>query len=446
MKIRLFLIFAILVGISGVSKSQKSLLQSGPMIGYCEMREAMLWVQTKESAKVKISYENIETKEVFFTNTVTTEKSSSFTAKLLADLVSPGTKYEYTLFINNKKINFEYPTFFATPKIWKHRGDAPDFSFIAGSGTYINEEKYDRPGKGYGGEYKIFESIANKKANFMLWLGDNTYYRESDWFSETGMRKRYTHTRSLPEMQKMLATIANYAIWDDHDYGPNDSDRSYIMKNTSLEIFKNFWANPTFGAGEIKGAITMFNYSDCDFFLLDNRFYRSPDKLESENKTVLGNEQLQWLKDALVNSNSNFKFVVMGGQFLSTSTRYETYSSNNFKKERAGILRFIEVNKIKNVIFISGDRHYSEISALTETDYPVYDITCSPLTSRAGSEELVKEISNLLQIRNSLIWQRNFTVFTVSGSKQERKLNIIYFDSNGKELYKYEIKPNNDNK
>gem|GEM_PF-6823568 len=36
--------------------AQANLLQSGPMVGYSEMKEVLLWVQTKSSAKVKFAY------------------------------------------------------------------------------------------------------------------------------------------------------------------------------------------------------------------------------------------------------------------------------------------------------------------------------------------------------------------------------------------------------
>jgi len=36
--------------------AQADLLQSGPMLGYSEMKEVLLWVQTKEKAKVQFAY------------------------------------------------------------------------------------------------------------------------------------------------------------------------------------------------------------------------------------------------------------------------------------------------------------------------------------------------------------------------------------------------------
>ena len=419
--------------------SQKSLLQSGPMVGYCEMREAVIWVQTKAKADVKISYKDKNTGKIYSSEIVSTEKSHSFTAKLIADSVSPGIEYEYTVFINNIKVDFDYITTFKTKPLWQFRTDAPDFVLATGSCAYINEEPFDRPGKPYGGDYNIFESIAEKKPDIMLWLGDNTYFREADWFSGTGMRNRYTHTRSLPQIQKLLATASNYAIWDDHDFGPNDSDKSFAMKNTSLDVFKDFWANPTYGFNDVNCAFTMFSYSDCDFFLLDNRFFRDADDMKGENKTVLGKEQLDMLKNSLSFSKAKIKFVAMGGQFLTTSKDFETYSNYGFLNERNDILNYIETNKISNVIFISGDRHFSEISALSNTENPVYDITVSPFTSSTSGKKFTDSIVNDLRVAQTLIYVRNFATISVNGPKDKRKINIVYFDVNGKEIISYEI-------
>ena len=50
-------------------------------------------------------------------------------------------------------------------------------------------------------------------------------------------------------MQPLLARTHNYAIWDDHDFGPNDSDRSSAIKAITLEAFKDSWPNPSYGQG-----------------------------------------------------------------------------------------------------------------------------------------------------------------------------------------------------
>lgn len=430
----------ILLFVSVITYAQKDLLQSGPMVGYSEMREVMLWVQTTKPADVKIMYTNKNGKDIkHWTNTVKTERYKANTAHLIADEVEPGQVYNYTVYINNKKVKLDFETSFQTLKLWLWRTDPPEINFATGSGAYINEPKYDRPPPPYGGDYEIYESIAKMKPDFMLWLGDNTYLRESDWNSRTGIQKRYTHTRSIKEMQPLLATVHNYAIWDDHDFGPNDSDRGFWNKNETLDAFKLFWANPSYGVGDTKGAFTFFNWGDCDFFMLDNRFYRTPDKRFEDNKTQLGKEQLEWLKDALVSSHATFKFIVMGGQFLTTSGAYEMYGNNGFERERAEIIEYIHDNRLNNVIFITGDRHHSEVSVFKRLNMPtIYDITVSPLTSHAAG--ITKGEVNPLRVENSLINKRNYAIFNIKGKKRKRVLQITFYDTFGKKLYDYSIK------
>ncbi len=440
MKSRLILLFAILFIQHNIISAQKSALQSGPMVGYSEMLEVMLWVQTNKSADVKIQYYLKGNSAVkHWTNTVSTKKEDAYTAHLLADELEPGNTYSYDLFINKKKISFDYPTEFQTLKMWAWRTDPPEINFATGSGTYINEEKYDRPGKGYGGTYNIFESIADKKPDFMLWLGDNIYLREPDWNTKTGINHRYTHTRSTKEMQRLLASTHNYAIWDDHDFGPNNSDKGFWNKNATLDAFKLFWANPSYGVGDVKGAISYFNWGDCDFFMLDNRYHRDPNNLIKDDKTILGKEQLAWLKDALISSKANFKFIVMGGQFITTAGLFEVYSNYGFSKERNDIIEFIHNQEIRNVVFVTGDRHHSEINVLDRATKPViYDITSSPLTSGAASKK-ENEI-NPFRVEGSLINEANFAVFNIKGERKSRILTITFYDAEGVKILDYEIK------
>lgn len=420
-----------------VLNAQPGLLKSGPMVGYSEMREVMLWVQTTRPASVRINYWEKGNEDVFHaTDHVVTREENAFTAKLLANLIEPGKTYEYTLYINNMPVDLPYETSFQTQQLWQWRTDPPEIKFALGSCAYINEEFYDRPGNPYGGDYQIFHHILKKDPDFMIWLGDNVYLREADWNTRTGVLHRYTHTRSLPGLQPLLGSVHHYAIWDDHDYGPNNSDRGWWNKELTMEAFELFWANPSYGMDGIEGAITFFEWGDLDFFLLDNRYYRAPNNLLAEDKTILGEEQLQWLFDGLVSSRAPFKFVAMGGQFLNASGEHETYMNYGFAGERQQIIDFIHEQNIEGVFFLSGDRHFSELSMLEAEGKPaIYDMTTSPLT--AGPYSGAGKESNPLRVEGTQVTERNFSVITVTGPRESRVLKIEVFGSNGEK--KWEI-------
>lgn len=417
--------------------AQADLLQSGPMVGYAEMREVALWVQTKAPAQVQFAYWRADSAaDLHLSAVFQTQQTAANAAKIIADQLMPGKKYGYKLFINNQPVPLPYATEFQALPLWKYRTDAPNFSFATGSCNYINEPMYDRPGKGYGASYAIFNAIGNQKPDFMLWLGDNIYLREPDWNTKTGIYHRYTHTRSTPELQPLMAAMPQYAIWDDHDFGTNDSDGSFINKELTAEAFKNFWANPNY---QNAGTTGMFTWNDCDFFLLDNRYYRTTDKLLDKPKgSILGKDQLEWFKQALLRSDASFKFVAMGGQFLNTAAVYENYSI--CPQERNEIINFIHDNEIKNVVFLTGDRHFSELSKLETQGKPtIYDFTASPLTSTAVTLDKAQPEANTLRMANSLVCQNNFGQITVTGAKKERKITIYTKDNAGKILAQQEI-------
>ncbi len=431
----IFLSFILLVTVNGFC--QKNLLQSGPMVGYCEMTEAVIWTQTTQAADVRVDYYAKDKPTVVLSSkTYKSSENNYFTNHIVLTPLQEGKEYHYDVFINNQKIVLPYDTSFSSKKLWQWREKAPDFTIALGSCSYISEAALDRPGKPYGSNYSIFESIAKKNPDIMLWGGDNVYLREADWDSKSGIYHRYTHSRTLKEMQPLLASTQNIAIWDDHDFGPDDSDRSFYNKNTTQQAFKDFWANKFYGMdpNQKEGIFSSYNWSDAEIFLLDNRFFKSPNKRLSGEKTMLGTAQIEWLIDALTYSKASFKIIVIGGQVLNTEAVFENYE--NYKSEKDFLLGEILTNQIKGVVFISGDRHFTELSILNRPNtYSLYDWTVSPLTSGHGAVDKIAKEPNTNRVHGSLFAQHVFGTLSFSGEKETRQMKMSLFDKDGHELW-----------
>ncbi len=419
----------------------QGLLQAGPMVGYSSMREVMLWVQTKSSAKVKFVYWNAnDLKKKYSTKEITTKNEDVFTAKLICDQLEPGQKYNYEVYLNGKKVVRPYDLKFQTQELWQWRKDPPEFNFITGSCLYVNEPIYDRPGKPYGSEFEILKSIYDKHPDFMLWLGDNLYLREVDYDSWTGIIKRYTHDRALPELQPVLGSMSNYAIWDDHDYGPNDSDRGYYLKDKTLTTFKLFWANPSYGINGNPGVTTFFQWGDVDFFLLDDRYYRTPNDRKTGDKEMFGKEQIQWLIDNLMKSKAPFKIIATGGQMLNPVEKDYLEIYNKFPEEKAKLLKLIKDEGIEGVIFLTGDRHHSELTKLDRIGtYPLYDFTISSFTAGVSPG---KDEQNNFRVPGKISDEHNFAIFNISGKSKNRIMKCTVYNVKGKELWNYSINEN----
>lgn len=404
---------------------------NGPIAGPPELMEITIWAQCHGPCNASISYWPAEKPA----NTVHTKVQASdpdhaHAMDFRLGPLLPGTEYRYCLTVDGANALPPDTLTFRTQTLWKHRTDPPPYKLAMGSCAYINEPEYDRPGRAYGGHYGIFDAIADQQPDLMLWLGDNVYLREPDWGSRSGFLHRYTHTRSTPEMQRLFRSTAHAAIWDDHDFGPNDGDASFVGAALARETFDLFWPNPTNGVPGVEGITTMFSYYDADFFLMDDRTFRVPAKVVTGEPAMLGATQLDWLIRALKYSSATFKFVAVGSQVLNTGAVYENLST--MPKERAELLRRIEEEGIKGVIFLTGDRHFTELSALNLKDgRTLYDLTTSPLTSGPYTPTE----TNTLRVEGTVVGERNFSTIEVSGAKGARSLCIRVFDGTGKQLW-----------
>ena len=136
-----------------------------------------------------------------------------------------------------------------------------------------------------------------------------------------------------------------------------------------------------------------------------------------------------------MSSKAPFKIVAIGGQFVSDAAVYENYAQ--YEEERKELIDLITRNDIRGVIFLSGDRHSSELSVMElDNGNMIYDLTSSPLTSTAydhGDEP------NTLRVDGTMYGARNFATISFSGPRLDRSAHIQLFDSNGKQVWDYKI-------
>lgn len=449
----------IIIVIAHTSFAQQNKLVSGPWAGNVGLRMATIWAEVSPGVKkVSVKYFD-ERKPPYIIDILGNRKPSgnnymvkNYSGALGKDFnpikielngLNMNTVYSYELIVDGQEIKTAFITKFTTQDLWQWRKPAPDFSFLAGSCNYVNESMYDRPGKPYGGDSTIFETMANTAAAFHIWMGDNWYTREADFESVWGMQYRASHDRSQKSLQKFMAAMPQYGIWDDHDYGPNDAGKSFILKEDSREIFKNYMLNPSYGE-EGKGIYTKISYGDADIFLTDDRYFRSEDEMPdsangaaSADKHFFGPAQMEWLKNSLQYSNAIFKIIVIGSQVLNPLDKYE--SMQRYSYEYNNLLNFITQQKINGVLFFTGDRHHSEIIKKERPGlYTLYDATMSPYTSGV-SRVTGEEKENAARIKGTLVEAQNFGKITIAGIKDNRTLTIDFIGIKGDKLASWSV-------
>lgn len=408
-------------------------LRSGPMLGWSEITGTIVWLQTSAPAAAQVRYWKAGAPEgARLSPVVETGPARDHIARFILSGLEFGSEYEYEIYLDGARIALPETPRFRTQPMWRWRTDPPVFKVAVGSCAYINDPPFDRPGTPYGGGMEIFEAIAGEKPELMLWIGDNIYYREADWETEAGMRRRQAHNRALPELRRLLASTHNYATWDDHDYGPNDSDRTYPLREVSLEVFRDYWPARTAGHGDTKGVFQKFTWGDVDFFLMDDRYHRSPNDMpRGPGKTMWGEAQLQWLMESLASSSAPFKIVVNGNQVLNDAGEGEALPSFS---DYARLMDFLAAERIPGVVFVSGDRHHGILmKAEREGLYPLYDLTTSPLT--AGVSKAREGTSHPRVVPGTYYEGRNYATLEFAGPRTARTMTIELHDAAGKVVW-----------
>ncbi|MDX2182623.1 MAG: alkaline phosphatase D family protein [Gemmatimonadaceae bacterium] len=427
--LRRFALALCLVASAASAQSPAPTIAAGPMVGASEMREVQLWVQTTAPARIQFVYWDTAAPGTKRRSAeVRTRDALANTAQVALGTLEPGRRYAYEVLINGKPAPRTYPLRFQTQALWQWRADPPAFRMALASCFYVNEPGYDRPGRPYGSEYEILDALNATAPDVMLWLGDNTYTREADWYSRSGFLARYSHTRALPQLQPLLGRTHHYATWDDHEYGPNDADRAFRDKRLALEAFNGFWANPAPALGPDAGVTTMFQWQDVDVFLLDDRWFRAPNNRKTGRRDYLGPTQLEWLIDQLTSSRAPFKLVAVGGQVLSPARIFENYA--NYVDEREQLLQTLAAERIPGVVFLTGDRHHTELTRLDRPGVPpLLDLTVSALT--AGSNPNGINEPNTLRVPDTFVGVHNFGLLDFSGPRTDRVMTMSIRDVKG---------------
>jgi len=401
------------------------------MHGFADQSSITLWAQTPAPARVGIEYHPEGAAAQVARVEREARATDDFVVHLRLARLTPGTRYQYRVLVDGAPVRSGS---FATQPQWQFRTDPPEVSLAFGACAYLHDG-FSRPGKPWSGELQIFDAIAAKRPDLMLWLGDNVYFREPEWTNLEGMSGRYRQYRSLPEATRLWTATAHLAIWDDHDYGPNDADRAFVGKGHALEAFRRYWPNPTFGLPDVPGVFTMVTLGDVDLFLLDNRYHRHPNRWpDTADKAMFGPAQLAWLQQALVSSRAPFKVVVAGGQFWNRANRFEAF--HRFPAEQKALAEFLAEQKIPGLVFLSGDRHFGGLWRVERPGtYPLWEMTSSPLTAGVVAKPDQAERDNPDLVAGTLVTQRNFGMLRVSGPRDARVLTFEAYGSDGARLW-----------
>lgn len=340
---------------------------AGPLVGHTTATTSSVWMYAPAGATVDVRFAPRSAPQQ--RRTAKLEKIAANELQLrgqpwkgtLANL-APDTRYEFEVAVDGQ-VAPEHRGMFTTPPA---PGAATRFRLGLTSCMKITQPQ---------DSWSLFQ---NDKPTLHLTLGDTVYADTTD--SRVQWRYHLQYRRS-PLFAGVMRSMPNYAIWDDHDYGPDNSHGGQQGKEVSLAGWQRIWTNPASGAAGVPGAFYQFAWGDVDFFVVDGRYHRSPPKAkDDQHKTMLGEPQFRWLVERMKASQARFKVIATG----STLDHSQNDGWRVYTHARHQLFDAIRDHQLSGVVVMTGSLHRALAWEHHESDrvgYPLVEVISSGIAN-----------------------------------------------------------------
>jgi alkaline phosphatase D len=225
-------------------------------------------------------------------------------------------------------------------------------------------------------------------------------------------RGNYLYNLLDENVRRFNAEVAQVMLWDDHEvlnnWYPSErlEDPRYTEKGVALlaaraqrAFFEHNPIRPSSDDPErVYRRISLGPL--VDVFAIDMRSYRAANSPNTQpaagpETALLGRAQLDWLKESLARSSAAWKVVAsdmpLGLVVKDGPTNFEAVGNGDGgppsgrELEIAELLRFLRIERVRNVVWITGDVHYAaahhyhpERARFTDFD-PFWEFVAGPL-------------------------------------------------------------------
>lgn len=212
-----------------------------------------------------------------------------------------------------------------------------------------------------------FGSCSDQKDPQPLWLpilkdrpdlfihgGDNIY---ADTKDPAQLKASYDLQWANTDYQTFRKSVPVIGIWDDHDFGYNDSDGNNPIKNYAQKYFLDFLNEPASSPRrKQQGIYQSYSYGRIKIFLLDNRYFRKSDP----KAPLLGETQWQWLEKEIKESKSDLNIIVSGLTVFSKEVPGSDEWAD-YPVEQNRLVNLLKKYRPKGLLVLSGDKHFASI-------------------------------------------------------------------------------------
>ena len=392
----------------------------GVAVGDVHANRAVIWSRTDRAAVMRVRLRAHGSETLQRATTVTAEHD--YTGKIAVHGLTPDTAYEYQVWFdtddksNGDKRAVTTGTFRTAPDAARERAVT-----FAWGGDLAGQNVCRDATEGF----PIFNAISALNPDFFLGLGDMIYADNTcDAMGRYGNAQipgNFERAATLPAFwahwkynrgdgayRTLLGKLPYYAIWDDHevvnDFGPLHDTRStppytagVHLLPLGLQAFLDY--NPIAEHPQTPQRLyrSVRWGKHVELFILDTRQYRDANLTPDDTarpKTMLGREQLVWLKQKLADSDATWKIIVSSVP-VSIPTGFPpelgrdgwaNFDQNSgFENELLDILRYMQQRGMRNTAWITTDVHFAEVFRYTpfsdDPEFKVYEFVSGPLNA-----------------------------------------------------------------
>ena len=199
---------------------------------------------------------------------------------------------------------------------------------------------------------KIRERMESGDIIGFLHLGDR-HYRDINSDNDALFQDAYHDVMAQDKQLAMhLAGWVDY-VWDDHDFGPNDSHAGSASKPAAQTVYRQ---HVPWTLADDEGIYHTYVIGRVRFIMLDVRSFRSTNgSTDNSSKTMLGADQKAWLLDVLDNATEPCIVIDSGSPWNGD----DSITWGVFSTERDELIaEFSSLGVTDRLLIIHGDNHF----------------------------------------------------------------------------------------